>query len=940
MNVTGNYSVVPNDVINVLRLLHDNGVSVQNSKKAYEELLQYQANSDFCVLLSHIFGAETCPIPNMELGGSWLQYRRLAGITLKNNLERSKYALGEAAVKEAAARTLFILVNPTDIRIVRVAAQIVVKITGLTSFDWWEKCGFGNLPVLLLNDLLNGGELKTFAALYVLQYLVEDLPKVVGVACKDILERVGSLVAEPGVQESVRKAAFRMCFNMYDHAQQLDWNVDGLSPLQHGLTSASLTFAGICTTLLEQGCGGDTILMIEVLRSCCLMLDYLEYFTPLSDAVLEKIVNWWIRNTICIISANAESGNDIQLKIVSMDLLTAAMNIYDQMGGEGYVCALVQPIVESLSILVPALVNFVPMSKEDIENSLSGDDYRIRDPTSVRIQLFKRNNDISESTLFDDEHVSATLRSSALRCIDSLCVLSSQQTFPHLIERVRVLWDAQWELKEAAIVLVGTMANGCYSEIEATLPAVSQQLLTTVLSPSDNIFVVSMAMWSLSRILEWAYTSDGTTLTNIINAFISRLGSTSKRVQLAAVTALNAVFTIGHNMGLEQKVAECLPNLVDSVIKFLPIYYDGNLSVLCDLVLQMLATVKDCNAIAHIYSSFRSCRLERARTFENTYTAYYVNDVPNVDVDRDVFSIDRVIAGYLTRYQDPNISIGFMTTWEATLRDVIERNIKDDVGLIVSILQTCQNFLNATPSSALSEWSCKNQGSLAFLTFQIFNATQEPFVQTVAASLLHRILKNAGSYAIPEQIREVLMNALATSVPEVEDLGQKLEMVRLIVAMVNAYSNVSENVAPGAFLAAVGELRADAYSDSLWYFAQMAHEICSAFECKPGLIARCRPDIIARIMAQCENTHEKSAATKSLVNALLVAEETAVVVLPDALRLICSWQQAASNFPGTHESLQSLLLFYNSKHSELLREHLHSINPSLHGMLLSTYGMS
>ncbi|CBH15842.1 hypothetical protein, conserved [Trypanosoma brucei gambiense DAL972] len=939
MSFAGGYSITSGDVVKVLHLLRDNGVNVHNSKKAYEELQRYQSDSTFFVLLSYLFGAETCPV-DIDLGGNWVQYRRLAGITLKNNLERCKLALGEAAIREAAGCSLAVLVNPTDVRIARVAAQIVVKITVLTSFSWWEECGLGNLPNTLLNDLLMAGEVKTFSALYTLQYLVEDLPEEVGLASKDIIERVAVLVLDPNAQWGVRKAAFRMCSNMYEQAQSLDWNVESLSPLQIGLTSGSRTFTNLCCLLSEQNCGGDVELKIQVFRSCGVMLDYLEYFTPMPESDMARFIKCWSRDTICTsVSAGIVTEHDVQLKISAIDLLTLTMEMYDKMGGEGYICALIQPLIESLPSLVSALVTYVPMTREDVENILSEDDCSMRDPAAVDFHLNEQKYDISEDSALDDNHGTATLRSTALRCIDALCVLSSKQTFPHLIEKVKALWDGEWQYKEAAIVLVGAMANGCYDEIGDTLPAVVEQLISAVLSPSENIFVVSMSLWSLSRVLEWTYAQDDSTISKIINAFASRLQSRSKRVRHAAVTAINTAFMTAHTMGTTEKVTGDLPSLIEMVISCLPFYNDGNLFILCDLAMHLAALSEDQNTVALLSAAFRANRIERTKGFETTYVAYYINETPNVFVDKDVFSVDRAIIGMLTRFPDPAVSLELLDAWSVVLRDIIERNIRDDISLLLNVLFIAANCANVTPSSSLAGWCSRTQGCIAVLAFQLFNPSEELAVQVAAVTLLHRLLKNAGTCAFPQGIVEELLGKLTSSVITAGDLQNKLEFVYLIMLMVKSYSHESPNGVFCAFKAAVDVLRSDAFSESQLLFSQMAFAVCSALEAVPGLVVHARPDVITRIITECENAYDKSVATIHLVNVLLAVEDVARDILPDVMRLVYSWRQSACNFPGTHESIKLLLSFYSNKHSSLLREQLGLVDSNIREMVISSYGL-
>ncbi|CBZ26124.1 conserved hypothetical protein [Leishmania mexicana MHOM/GT/2001/U1103] len=934
------YTPTEGDLVSVIQLLHNNGVEVSNSKAAYAQLKQYESNPAFCILLSTVFGAETNPVADMVLPVPWAQYRQLAGITLKNNLTSARHALGEGAVKEAARFALKSLTNPPDMRIARTSAQVVVKVTALTSLEWWIGSGVGDLPSILLNDLLPGGESKTLAALYCLQYLVEDVPKQIGESSEHIILRVSQLAASQSAPVTIRKAAFRMCFNIYEQASLLDWNVDTLSPLQMGLSKASHSLSSVCTSLLECSCGGDSAFVILVLRTCSFLLDYFDFFGQMSPNEMQRYTNWWITNSAQIIcsSQNSISGNQ-ELVAAAIDLISTTVDLYDRNGGETAVAFLVSGVPQLISSLAPALVRYALLSAEEVANIMDTDDYRVRDSTAVSFEVKGGTKDISEDDMLDDDAAAMTLRSSALKLVDVLSTFSSDATYQAFIGPIQQLWSSsEWREREGGIVLVGTIANGCTHELRAVLDSLVDQFVQFISNQSEHVCVVSIAMWSLSRISETVLNSSPRTMNTIIPLLASRLQSTSKRIQITSVSALNVVYGVLENYGSTSMVMPHLPLLLESACACLSVYSTTNLSLLVDFLNKLISLLNDRATAERLSSLLQGERANRAALFEQSYSAMYIREEPNILLDKDIFSLDRAMIAFISVYPSNEVAVANLSTWNGVLADIKNRNVTDDADLVFNTLLICSAYTNSVSTTILEEWLRSTSWGLPVSAAHFLTTSRIHEVKVAGITILCGLLRAVGSGALPTGLHDTLLRWATGEVSEAEDPKFKEHLVRLIGQATSCYPGQLSTVATEALKSANAALRSDVFGDSSYYFSAMAFDLCGALDAVPNYAALFRIDTMSQLMAQAENTVDKSEATIHLFQALVqLPADVFSGVFSSAIKIVYSWQQAAVNYPGTKEAIQSFLFHAGKTCPAIFQSILEGLPAAFRNMLVSFY---
>ncbi|KAG0590810.1 hypothetical protein KC19_1G128300 [Ceratodon purpureus] len=170
--------------------------------------------------------------------------------------------------------------------------------------------------------------------------------------------------------------------------------------------------------------------------------------------------------------------------------------------------------------------------------------------------------------------------------LDILSTVFKDEILPVLMPLVQVRLalgdDARWEEKEAAILALGAVAEGCISGL---LPHLAQ-IVTHLISSMEDLrsLVRSTACWTLSRYSKWivqeAQSPEGQSQFDaVLTGLLRRLLDSNKRVQEAACSAFAT---------LEEEAAEDLTPRLDIILQHLMyafgIYQRRNLRILYDAI--------------------------------------------------------------------------------------------------------------------------------------------------------------------------------------------------------------------------------------------------------------------------------------------------------------------------------------------------------------------
>ncbi|CCW60401.1 unnamed protein product [Phytomonas sp. EM1] len=933
MTSTEAYTPTKEDLHNIILLLHNNGVEVRNPKDAYEQLKSYEGNPFFCILLATIFEADTCPLPDLQLPVPWTFYRQIAGITLKNNLSVAQHTLGEGTIKAAGRCALHTLCHSPDSNTARAAAQIVVKVTVLCSIDWWSTSGFGDLANILLRNLLPAGGIKTLSGLYALQYLMEDLPKQIGESSKMIVESVSQLAATPTVPLELRKAAFRMCFNIYEQSSSLEWDVDTLSPLQRGLVLGSWEFTNTCTFLLEQNAYGDDALSITVFRSCALLLDYFSYLPQRSPEDKARMVESWVIRTLHVISSEFDNHDYDERRSAAIDLITGFLEMYNAAAREWEGAFLATPFLtaNNLRSLVQSLVHFSRMSEDEVATIMESDDYRAPDMAAKALSSSMSNNmdghkDLIQDNLLDEGEAAMSLRRSALRCINALCSFSSTDTFTVMIEHIKELWGrSAWQEREAGIVLLGTIASGCAVQLSDGLDAIIDQLAHFIRNVNEHVCVSSIAVWTFSRLIEAIVTGAPYLLDLGIAAIISRLQSTSRRVQFSSVSAVKNIYIELQNFGISDKMYAHMGELVLALHACLTVYTSTNLTVLidiCILVMQDLSDAADFSQLDQIGSAFKHESGVRGVLFQETYTSYYINSVPNVLVNKDVFSLHRGIIHFLSLRPDPILALDNLKLWCNLLSDIVARNINDDADIVYGTISLCCGYLSLVPTSLLQQWAAANSNVLTMPVLNLLHQKTSWLVQAAAASLLELLVRVLGRLAIPVETVEPLLTFITKLAVDEESTPLRVQFLKLAAQLLTSFKESLDTRFITSVLYSFNHqvLRSDAFGDTQYLYVQMAYVICKLFDSFSSLAESFSVDTLCALMAQAPHTLEKSEATVHLCKAVRATPPAvAVGYVRGMLDFLFCYQEFLSEYQDAEAEAAALLVYFESSCREELR---------------------
>jgi len=180
----------------------------------------------------------------------------------------------------------------------------------------------------------------------------------------------------------------------------------------------------------------------------------------------------------------------------------------------------------------------------------------------------------------DDEGVSDwNLRKCSAAALDVLSNVFHDDILSCLLPILKeTLFHQNWEIKESGILVLGAIAEGCYSGITAHLDQLIPYLIQCL--SDKKPLVRSIACWTLSRYAHWVVNqSHELFLQPLIEELLKKILDTNKRVQEAACSAFA---TLEEETGLE--LVAYLPQILDTLVFAFKKYQAKNLLILYDAV--------------------------------------------------------------------------------------------------------------------------------------------------------------------------------------------------------------------------------------------------------------------------------------------------------------------------------------------------------------------
>lgn len=181
----------------------------------------------------------------------------------------------------------------------------------------------------------------------------------------------------------------------------------------------------------------------------------------------------------------------------------------------------------------------------------------------------------------DDEETSSdwNLRKCSAAALDVLSNVFRDDILPILLPILNVaLFDRNWEVKESGILVLGAIAEGCFTGITAHLNELIPFLIQSL--NDKKPLVRSISCWTLSRYAHWIVLQQQENLLKVlIEELLKRILDHNKRVQEAACSAFA---TLEEEASLE--LIKYLPQILDTFVAAFKKYQAKNLLILYDAV--------------------------------------------------------------------------------------------------------------------------------------------------------------------------------------------------------------------------------------------------------------------------------------------------------------------------------------------------------------------
>ena len=140
------------------------------------------------------------------------------------------------------------------------------------------------------------------------------------------------------------------------------------------------------------------------------------------------------------------------------------------------------------------------------------------------------------------------------------------------------LFHQSWEIKESGILVLGAIAEGCYSGITSHLEQLIPYLIQCL--SDKKPLVRSIACWTLSRYAHWVvHQPIDVYLKPLIEELLKKILDSNKRVQEAACSAFA---TLEEEASTE--LVQFLPIILDTLVFAFKKYQAKNLLILYDAV--------------------------------------------------------------------------------------------------------------------------------------------------------------------------------------------------------------------------------------------------------------------------------------------------------------------------------------------------------------------
>jgi transportin-1 len=192
----------------------------------------------------------------------------------------------------------------------------------------------------------------------------------------------------------------------------------------------------------------------------------------------------------------------------------------------------------------------------------------------------ENEEDYDEEDDFDDDGVSDwNLRKCSAAALDVLSNVFRDEILTVLLPILKeTLFHQNWEIKESGILVLGAIAEGCYTGITSHLDQLIPFLIQCL--SDKKPLVRSIACWTLSRYAHWVvHQPQGIYLKPLIEELLKKILDSNKRVQEAACSAFA---TLEEEAAMD--LVPYLPQIIETLVIAFKKYQAKNLLILYDAI--------------------------------------------------------------------------------------------------------------------------------------------------------------------------------------------------------------------------------------------------------------------------------------------------------------------------------------------------------------------
>ena len=415
--------------------------------------------------LMNIYVSEV-PLQSVFTASQWSHLRILAGIMVKNFMRNPAFSTDEALYVAPRACNALMYDN---VKIARVAAQMMVSITKIFGITFWRTL---QSPVNILQDMWSLEYSHPQLFFLFAGYFLEDALECMLQECPDILKMLAYCInRDPRFTGLLCATYSRGNYLNWQGSEEM-WTVE-----QKALAGSSNVIVQ-CVSDLISAKKVDSI-ETDLIKLMTILIEYQD----LASVTFQTACSW---SQFVLQAAMYTTESETPLFEMSCWYFVGLKEAYFEVGSS---CAFQKSIqVVSLSIFLPYLMNKIILTDEDVE------DFYVKD-SAFDADSYEDFSQIESAELICMRRE----RYVALKCVLSLADHCSMEIHQFLTTFCRADENHEWKVSEA-IIIAYALVNRSIKE-ESLLLEGSAQCIKTLSSVKQPILIRCSSAFALGQLL-------------------------------------------------------------------------------------------------------------------------------------------------------------------------------------------------------------------------------------------------------------------------------------------------------------------------------------------------------------------------------------------------------------------------------------------------------